>query len=55
MLDQVDTILLDCDGVIWQGNTLIPGSKEAILKFREMGKQVLFVTNNASKSVFLLI
>ena len=49
-LDHLDTILLDCDGVIWQGNQLIPGSREAIIRLKELGKRVLYVTNNASKS-----
>ncbi|KAI8915869.1 HAD-like domain-containing protein [Gorgonomyces haynaldii] len=45
-----DTFLLDCDGVVWHGNHLIPGVKQVIEQLKGLGKQVLFVTNNASKS-----
>jgi phosphoglycolate phosphatase len=45
-----DTVLSDCDGVLWQGPDAIPGSPEMIHKFRDMGKKVIYVTNNATKS-----
>lgn len=47
---EVDTVLLDCDGVIWQGATLVPGVANTLRMLKNMGKQILFVTNNASKS-----
>uniref|UniRef100_A0A7S0N923 Phosphoglycolate phosphatase n=1 Tax=Pyramimonas obovata TaxID=1411642 RepID=A0A7S0N923_9CHLO len=50
ILEDIDTLVLDCDGVLWQGEDLIEGSKEALIKLREAGKQLLFVTNNSSKS-----
>eukprot|EP00798_Chlamydomonas_sp_ICE-L_P006189 gene6189-2806_t len=49
-ISDVDTLLFDCDGVLWRGNTMVPGADKALLKFRSMGKRLLFVTNNASKS-----
>ena len=48
-IDQYDTLLLDCDGVLWRNDhfTAIPGISEAVEKLRAMGKKLLFVTNNA--------
>lgn len=40
----------DCDGVIWSGDDLIPGAHSVLDKLRKSGKQIVFVTNNASKS-----
>ena len=48
--DSFDTVLTDCDGVLWKGNCPIEGSPEMIQKFRQMGKKVIFVTNNAGKT-----
>lgn len=48
--DSFDTVLTDCDGVLWKGNQAIDGSPEMIQKFRQMGKKVIFVTNNSTKS-----
>lgn len=49
-LSQFDTLLFDCDGVLWRGNTVIPGAAETVAKLRAQGKRVYFVTNNSSKS-----
>jgi len=48
--DSYDTVLTDCDGVLWKGNNPIEGSPEMIHKFREMGKRVIYVTNNSTKT-----
>lgn len=50
LLDKYDVWLFDCDGVIWSGDDLIPGAVEALNKLRKLGKTIVFVTNNASKS-----
>ncbi|KAJ1562332.1 hypothetical protein HK405_013404 [Cladochytrium tenue] len=49
-VDSFDTFLLDCDGVIWSGDHLTPMAAEALALLRSKGKQLVFVTNNSSKS-----
>jgi len=48
-LDSFDTVMTDCDGVLWTGSEAIQGSPEMIQKFRELGKRVFYVTNNSTK------
>ncbi|MBD3421951.1 MAG: TIGR01457 family HAD-type hydrolase [Chitinivibrionales bacterium] len=40
----------DMDGVIYQGNTLIPGVKEFVAWLEENGKHFLFLTNSSERS-----
>ena len=47
---EVDTVILDCDGVIWHANAPIDGSVAAITALRAAGKRVLFVTNSSSQT-----
>ncbi len=47
---EIDTVLLDCDGVLWNGDTVIDGAREALASFRAAGKRLLFITNNSTKS-----
>lgn len=46
---------VDCDGVLWSGTEALPGVVSVLQKLRKLGKRVLFVTNNASKSRRLLL
>ncbi|KAL4452359.1 hypothetical protein ABPG75_008021 [Micractinium tetrahymenae] len=46
----VTTVVLDCDGVLWRGMQLLPGTVEALQRFRRRGLRLLFLTNNSSKS-----
>ena len=50
LLVSFDTFLFDCDGVLWEGDDPIPGSIEAVNFLLANQKQVLYVTNNSSKS-----
>lgn len=46
----ITTVVLDLDGVVYRGRTVIPGAKEAIAWLREHGRKVLFLTNNSTLS-----
>ncbi|XP_077482424.1 glycerol-3-phosphate phosphatase [Stigmatopora argus] len=50
LLDSVDSVLFDCDGVIWRGDQAVPGAPRVIELLKEAGKKVFFVTNNSSKT-----
>ncbi|KAL7088453.1 hypothetical protein ACP275_13G128100 [Erythranthe tilingii] len=50
LLDSVDVFLFDCDGVIWKGDALIDGVSDTLDTLRAMGKKLVFVTNNSTKS-----
>lgn len=49
-LNDIDYILTDCDGVLYVDKHAIPGTDQVIRKLRNMGKKVLFVTNNGTIS-----
>src|ERR687890_2197387 len=41
--------IFDLDGTIYMGDELLPGAKRLILKLRELGKRVIFLSNNPTK------
>lgn len=49
-LESHDTFIFDCDGVLWRGDRLLPGTVETLDFLAEKGKGSIFVTNNAAKS-----
>ncbi|CAM6065966.1 unnamed protein product [Sphagnum tenellum] len=50
LIDSAKTFIFDCDGVIWKGDKLINGVPETLDMLRSMGKKLVFVTNNSTKS-----
>ncbi len=49
-LRDVKLFLVDLDGVVIKGHTLIPGAADAIALFRRAGAQLMFPTNNTTRS-----
>ena len=49
-LNSFDTVLTDCDGVLWTGSHAIDGSPQVVQALRQLGKKVIYVTNNSTKS-----
>ena len=49
-LAKFDTLIFDCDGVLWQESSVIPGAPATLKRLHELGKRVLFATNNSGKS-----
>jgi glycerol-1-phosphatase len=47
LLARYDHILLDLDGTVWLGDTLTPGTAEALTELRAAGKGIAFVTNGS--------
>ena len=41
--------IFDLDGTIYLGDELLPGAKRLILKLRDLGKKVVFLSNNPTK------
>ena len=50
LLAGVGAFILDCDGVVWRGDSVLPGVPETLAALRAAGKQLVFVTNNSTKS-----
>jgi len=49
-IERFDTFLFDCDGVLWSGDYVFPRVSEVISMLRQKKKQLIFVTNNSTKS-----
>ena len=46
LVERFDAFLFDLDGVVYLGDELLPGSREALVRLRETGKEVRFLTND---------
>lgn len=51
-IDSFDTIVTDCDGVLYINNDSIEGVPKALNKLRRLGKKIIFATNNSTKTRF---
>ncbi|XP_042876222.1 glycerol-3-phosphate phosphatase-like isoform X2 [Penaeus japonicus] len=49
-LNSFDNVLTDCDGVLWRGDDIIGRSNEALSLIRSLGKKILYITNNSTKT-----
>ncbi|XP_063790614.1 glycerol-3-phosphate phosphatase [Pseudophryne corroboree] len=49
-LASVDTVLFDCDGVLWRGDEAVPGAAELVTGLKKSGKRVFYLTNNSTKT-----
>ncbi|XP_075035438.1 glycerol-3-phosphate phosphatase [Mixophyes fleayi] len=49
-LASVDTVLFDCDGVLWRGDEAVPGAPELVNGLKQAGKRVFYLTNNSTKT-----
>lgn len=50
-LAALDALVCDMDGVVYRGPEPIPGVAEAIARWRERGKRIVFCTNNSHYTV----
>ncbi|CAI5757061.1 unnamed protein product [Candida verbasci] len=50
LISSYDYFLFDCDGVIWLGDHLLPSVSETLTYIKEQNKNIIFVTNNSTKS-----
>ena len=44
------TVIFDLDGVVYVGDTAVPGAGDALRTLEDMGCRLLFATNNASRT-----
>ena len=49
-IKNIRLFVLDMDGTIYLGDKILPGAMEFVKTARDMGKKVIFFTNNASKN-----
>ncbi|CAJ0588066.1 unnamed protein product [Cylicocyclus nassatus] len=50
LLPETDTFIFDADGVLWLGDVAIPGAPQLLNFLLKSNKQVIVLTNNATKS-----
>ncbi|KAK9508606.1 hypothetical protein O3M35_006132 [Rhynocoris fuscipes] len=50
LLNSLDAVFTDCDGVLWLGSKIIPRAHDTINQLKELNKKIFFVTNNSTKT-----
>ncbi|CAI5452208.1 unnamed protein product [Caenorhabditis angaria] len=50
VMKDIDTFIFDADGVLWLGESVMPGSPKLIDYLIKNDKQIIVLTNNATKS-----
>jgi len=50
IIDETETFIFDCDGVLWYGNKSIEGAVKFVNELKRREKNVYFVTNNNTKT-----
>lgn len=48
--EQIDSILFDCDGVLYRGLDVTPEAPACLNRLMQSGKQIYFLTNNAGQN-----
>lgn len=51
-MEEIKLLIFDLDGVIYRGNSLLPGAREVIENLRQQGKSLAFLTNNSTQTRF---
>ena len=46
IIDETETFIFDCDGVLWYGNKQLEGAVKFVNELKRREKNVYFVTNN---------
>ncbi|KAK4011231.1 glycerol-3-phosphate phosphatase [Daphnia magna] len=49
-VNSFDTVLFDCDGVLWAGSKVLYRAVETVNYLKDSGKQIFYVTNNSTKT-----
>lgn len=50
-LDALEALVCDMDGVVYRGHEPVPGVAEAVARWRDRGKRIVFCTNNSHYTV----
>lgn len=50
LIERYTGVFSDLDGVVYRGGRAIDGTADAIVQLKQMGKQIFYITNNASRA-----